>query len=520
MIPNPAVISHRDGLQAGEGAVTGRRRAVLRARLVRPASSDRLAGWLAPLAVAVVAGVLRFWRLGVPDTYVFDETYYAKDAWRLLQYGVEYDAGRGVPEYVVHPPAGKWVIAAGEALFGNTPFGWRFSVAVLGTLAVLMVARIARRMFGSTLLGVVAGLLLAVDGMAFVHSRTALLDPILMFFVLAAFGCLLIDRDHARARLGRAVIVADSAGTFGPRLGLRPWRLAAGVLLGLACATKWSGLWYLAVFGLMAVLWDASARKSAGARRPYAGALLRDAAPAFVSLVVVAAGVYLASWTGWFASDAEHAYGRGWAAEQGAGWPVPGGQALASLWHYHQQAYGFHVGLTEPHPYQSNPWSWLVLGRPVSYYYQGPTMGHAGCAVDQCSQAILAVGNPVLWWGSVVALPVLLALWAGRRDWRAGAILAAVAAGYLPWFGYQGRTIFSFYGVVFAPFLVLGTTLLLGMALGRPSASARRRTWGAAVAGAYVLLAVVAFAWLFPVLTAEVIPYDQWQLRMFLPSWV
>jgi dolichyl-phosphate-mannose--protein O-mannosyl transferase len=247
---------------------------------------------------------------------------------------------------------------------------------------------------------------------------------------------------------------------------------------------------------------------------------VRDAAPAFLSLVVVAGAVYLASWSGWFASDARHAYGRDWAAGQGAAWGVPGGEALASLWHYHQQAFDFHVGLHEPHPYQSNPWSWLVLGRPVSYYYEDPTMGQSGCLVQQCSQAVLAVGNPVLWWGSLLVLPVLLALWAGRRDWRAGAVLLGVAAGYLPWFGYQGRTIYSFYAVVFVPFLVLGTTMVLGLLLGGPDASPRRRTWGAAIGGAYVLLAVLIFWWLFPVLSAQVIPYQQWRLRMFLPSWV
>ena len=47
---------------------------------------------------------------------------------------------------------------------------------------------------------------------------------------------------------------------------------------------------------------------------------------------------------------------------------------------------------------------------------------------------VLALGTPAIWWAACLALPVLLFLWAGRRDWRAGAILCGVAAGYLPWF--------------------------------------------------------------------------------------
>ena len=100
---------------------------------------------------------------------------------------------------MVHPPVGKWVIAAGEQIFGGaSSFGWRFSVALLGTLSILMVGRAARRMFGSTLLGTIAAILLAFDGQHFVHSRTGLLDLIVMFWAFAAFCALLIDRDHSR----------------------------------------------------------------------------------------------------------------------------------------------------------------------------------------------------------------------------------------------------------------------------------------------------------------------------------
>ena len=69
------------------------------------------------------------------------------------------------------------MIGFGESLFGiNNSFGWRFSSAVVGTLAILMIGRIGRRLFGSTMLGCIAALLLAFDGEEFVHSRTGLLD--------------------------------------------------------------------------------------------------------------------------------------------------------------------------------------------------------------------------------------------------------------------------------------------------------------------------------------------------------
>ena len=218
-------------------------RARVRDRLVPPMPTDRLWGWLGPLLVTAVAGVLRFWDLSRPKAFMFDETYYAKDAWSLLHFGVEQNyikaakdgdpdpanvkilAGdlhglwTGDPSYVVHPPGGKWMIAVGEQLFGFTPFGWRFMVALAGTLAVLMTARIGRRLFRSTLLGCVAGLLITVDGLAFVHSRTALLDPLLMFWALAAFGALLVDRDRARARLADRLDQVAALARSAPRSG-------------------------------------------------------------------------------------------------------------------------------------------------------------------------------------------------------------------------------------------------------------------------------------------------------------
>ncbi|MFJ7192067.1 dolichyl-phosphate-mannose--protein mannosyltransferase [Streptomyces bacillaris] len=527
---------------------------------ISPALADRLvrwSGWGGPLLVALVAGVLRFWKLDQPHAVIFDETYYAKDAWALVNQGYEGSWPKDVdklilkdpssvpiptdPGYVVHPPVGKWVIGFGEQLFGFTPFGWRFMVAVLGTLSVLMLCRIGRRLFRSTFLGCLAGLLLAVDGLHFVMSRTALLDLIVMFFVLAAFGCLVVDRDHARRRLAAALPV-DEEGVLRPdariaetlRLGWRPWRLAAGVMLGLAFATKWNGLYVLAAFGLMTVLWDVGARRTAGAAKPYLAVLRRDLVPAFVSTVPVAIVTYLVSWTGWIVTD--KGYYRNWAATEGkdSGWSWLLPDWLRSLWHYETQVYDFHVGLTSGHTYESNPWSWLVLGRPVSYFYEEQT-GCQESATGKCAAEVLAIGTPLLWWLACVALAYVVWRWLFRRDWRAGAIACGVAAGWLPWFFYQERTIFLFYAVVFVPFLCLAVTMLLGAIIGPAAGKGtraelglttadptgeRRRTLGAIAAGVLVLLIIWNFIYFWPLFTGTSIPEDLWRDRMWLDTWV
>lgn len=511
----------------------------------------RWSGWLGPVAVALFGGVLRFWGLGQPNSLIFDETYYAKDAYALWHVGYETswpdDANAQIvaphpsvpfrtdPAYIVHPPVGKWLIGIGEQLFGMHPFGWRFMVAVLGTVSILMLARIARRLFRSTLLGCVAGLLLSVDGLHYVMSRSALLDLIVMFWMLAAFGFLLLDRDRTRELIARRLAAGpDGAERLG--LGWRPYRLAAAVCIGLTCATKWSGMYVLLAFWLLGACWDIGARRLAGARR-WLRLGLWDATLALPAVSLIAVGVYLASWTGWFLSSnvpGQGGYGRDWAVHRAGLSPefvfgvkmpfqfdltwVP--DALRSLWHYHATMYSFHVNLHDPHTYQSNPWSWLFLGRPVSYFYESPKSGQSGCTANECAREVLGIGTPLLWWAGVAALAYCLYRWALRRDWRAGAVLCGLAAGYLPWFMYQQRTIFLFYAVAFVPFLVLAVTMMIGALIGPATASYDRRVVGTTAAALLVLAIMWNFLYFLPLYTGEMIPMDDWRSRMWFTSWI
>jgi dolichyl-phosphate-mannose-protein mannosyltransferase len=510
----------------------------------------RWSGWGGPLLVTLMAGVMRFWHLGSPKAVIFDETYYAKDAWALVHRGFEVNWDKNANDlilrthghvkiptdaaYVVHPPVGKYVIGLGELIFGFDPFGWRFMTALLGTLSVLMLCRIGRRIFRSTFLGCLAGALMAVDGLAFVMARTSLLDGVLMFFVLAAFGCLVIDRDRSRAKLA-AELPVDEDGRIRPdahtaettRLGWRPWRWTAGLLLGLAIGTKWNGLYILAAFCVMAVLWDVGSRKVAGARHPYGAVLMRDTGITALAMVPVAIATYLLSWIGWILSptDGSGGYFRNWAATDGKGgmwtWLFP--DWWRSLWHYEHEVYKFHVGLSSPHTYMSNPWSWLVDGRPVSYFYESPSPGTDGCPANaggKCAREVLAIGTPLLWWVACFAVLYVLWRWFFRRDWRAGAIACGIAAGYLPWFMYQERTIFFFYAVVFVPFLCLAVAMLLGAIIGPPGSSDTRRVAGATGAGVLVLLIAWNFIYFWPLYTGTAIPIDEWRSRMWLDTWV
>src|SRR5699024_9871345 len=120
---------------------------------------------------------------------------------------------------------------------------------------------IGRHLLGHIIYGAAAGLFLAVDGIHLVMSRTSILDIFLSFWVLAGFGALLLDRAAFRRSPGR-----------------RWWLVVAGICLGLATGVKWSGIYFLAVFGLISVAWSIIARREAGVRRWLLTGILRDGA--------------------------------------------------------------------------------------------------------------------------------------------------------------------------------------------------------------------------------------------------
>ena len=484
--------------------------------------TDRLQGWLMTAVITGMAAISRFLNLGSPTdagTPVFDEKHYAPQAWQMLHnHGVEDNPGYGL---VVHPPVGKQLISIGEALFGYNGLGWRFSGAVCGVLIVLLVVRIARRISRSTLVGGIAGLLLIADGVSFVSARTALLDVFLVVFVVAAFACLMVDRDDVRERMYNAFMEGRIAETpWGPRLGVRWWRFGAGVLLGLACATKWSGLYFVAFFGVMTLVLDAVARKQYHVQAPWRGMLRRDVGPAAYVFGLIPIAVYLASYGPWFASETGiNRYEAGQSIGENGIIPLP--DALRSLWHYTYAAYHFHSGLTNAdgnhHPWESKPWTWPMSLRPVLYAIDNQDV--AGCGTQSCVKAVMLVGTPAMWF---IAVPVLgWALWRAvvRRDWRYGVVLVGYSAGFLPWFFDIDRQMYFFYATVMAPFLVLAIALILGDILYQPRQNPERKTLGLLVVCFYVALVIANFAWLYPVLTGIPISQSTWNLEIWLPSW-
>lgn len=439
----------------------------------------------------MVAAGLRLVSLGRPTDLVFDEIFYARDAcWYVV--GTESVCGISDLASRSHPPLGKWLIGSGIAAFGYVPFGWRVAVAVAGAAAVAVLYVLGRRLLrdsvparAATIGAFAAAGLLATDFLHLVHSRVGMLDAFIALFVLGAVLGVVLDRDRARD-------LPDPPWWWRLTLG-RPWRLLAGVCLGAATATKWSGAYVApAVIGLV-VAWEIAEQRrrlpSGGLWQAFLGAFRREALPTLVLLGVVPLVVYAASYTG---------------RMPGALLALPWqeGSVWRGIWDHQQAMLEFHTALGGDHPYQSPPWSWPFLRRPVAYWF-----GEENGAYRE----ILALGNPLAWWPGLLALAALVLTW-----WRAGwrvlrpepVILAAAAATYLPWLilsGGRSQT-FLWYFLPTVPFLYL--------ALGCLAAWAWRTLAGRAAAVVYALLVVASFGFYLPLLVALPLDPGAWRTRI------
>jgi dolichyl-phosphate-mannose--protein O-mannosyl transferase len=420
---------------------------------------------IAPILIALASFVLRIFNLGSPKGLVFDEVYYVDGARDLLKYGVEVNGSN--PEFIVHPPVGKWLIASGIQVFGDSEFGWRFASALFGTLLILVFARLVHVLFYSPLITALGAALMSLDGLLLVHSRTALLDLFLTFFTL--IGVLLWHRNR---------------------------HIWAGVAFGLAIGCKWSAIYFVAIIGLVAVyriLIEKDIRKS-----------LKPIAAKFVQYGLLPIFVYALTWSGWFISD------RGWSRQWSS-------NPFTSWIHYHSEMLNFHTGLTDTHPYQANPWSWLIMGRPTSFFYDSPS----GCSTDNCAQEVLALGTPILWWVGTIAIAVVVGYWIRslinhRIDAAANLVVLGLAAGYLPWFAMQQRTVFSFYAIIIEPFLILAIVYCAKLLL----SSGFKPVVSQSIVGGIFTLILLCFLFFFPLFTGQVITYEDWNLHMWFNSWI
>jgi dolichyl-phosphate-mannose-protein mannosyltransferase len=428
-----------------------------------------------PAVVLAIAAGIRLWGLGAPGQPYGDEGYYVFDAAAYLGGGIVDPIGDHPPAVRiadegtwVHPPLGKWIIALlGVGPIGQRSIGWRFPPAVFGIVGVALLYLLALRLWRSVWWAGLAAFLLALDGLHIVQSRMAMLDVFVTTFVTAAVLFLVLDRERmAEPTSSRRWRRFDRV--FGS-----PFRLLAGIVLGCAVATKWSGAFALPFAAGLCAIWAFTGDRRSD--RSTAAILSTFVA----SFVLVPSVIYLLSYGAFF-------YQHGFAVHDFL--------TLQSAMLRYQQG---HLAIQ---PENSLPWTWPLLLHPVRYLDEFR---------DGASSVVVALGNPLLWWGFLLLLPVALVQMVRRPEWQDAVVFGGYAAMFAPWFAI-GRTQFIWYMLPAVPFMCLAV-----VATFRRLPTRAGRTSGIAFAGGVFLVAVL----FIPVWTAWPVSSSWIRALGWLPDW-
>jgi len=365
---------------------------------------------IAVLVVLALSAGARFYHLGTPRSYIFDEVYYAKDAKTILKGQVgptnkdfPWEPGKEVSW--PHPEWGKFLIAGGILLFGDNDnaVGWRFASALAGLLTLAAVYPLARRLGLPPLWALLALGLAAADTLGIAQSRIATLD---IFVGLWTVLCLLFTLRYAQD-------------------GRRPlWLVLAGVAGGLALGTKWSGAYaLLAALVLLLLLRSRPAGDAAAGAWPRALRAGRAALAPLALLVALPIALYVASYWQYFAA----------------------GHTWAHWRELQRQMLQFNLHLQASHSYASQAATWIVDYRPVWYYF---------VREKDVVHGVVSIGNAFLWWTALACLLVLpvVALLRRQRGLAIAPLLVAIV--YFPWF-LTTRTSFMYYMTPVAPLLAV-----------------------------------------------------------------
>ena len=415
------------------------------------------------LLVFAISAILIVWRLAEPPAMVFDETHYVRQ-------GLAFFEGEAWLNKS-HPPVGKWLIGASQALLGENPFAWRIPGALFGAIISACIYAVMR-LFGFTAIqSVSASALTMLNQTLFVQSRTAMLDVYTLGFFALSATMLIWSGKRVRTRGGA---------TFG--------LLISGMFLGLGAASKWTaGIDMILIwFGIF--VWRMTETSPNGMVLPrffgsgFAGWRHFSLVGAGLRQGLVSIIFYLIPFLPFL-------------------W-MEGGLDLVAL---HEGMLSDVAGDLKEHPYASRWWEWPIMLEPMWYYFDRPVGQTVGDA------AVFLVGNPMIYWAGLPAILAVFGFGLRRGDGAMLAISSAFLGFWLVWAAIPRQLTFSFYYEPAAMMLGMGIVAFISRILPVNSQPYILGLWLAAAAG--------FFAFFYPVLTAMPLEPNEWLMYRWFPIW-
>ncbi len=433
--------------------------------------------------------------VGEPGWYngtYFDEIYHARTAYEHLH---------GIPPYeTTHPPLGKLMMSIGIAMFGMTPFGWRFAGTLIGVLMLPALYLLAKQLTRRRELATFAMLLFAFDLMHYTQTRIATIDSFPVFFIILSVLCM------ARYMMADAFAVPAKPDAYSkPRVFTKSYLrsllplLFSGVFMGLSIASKWIGLYAaiglallfgVAIYrqfrtGMIAFDMDITTENTAmqNARITWARdltlkSILVTCLFCLVFFIAIPAVIYYLSYIPYLSPSGPVTIARLISAQQ-------------SMF-----AYQSTPGLGMDHPFNSPWWQWPLILKPM--WFSQDKFEPEGFA-----STIMCMGNPWIFYAGALCMVIVFGLFVskylavrGGLRYRQGdgnltltVIVVGFLAQYLPWV-LVPRSMYIYHYFASVPFIILATAVVFDLIR-----NAKLRKW---LMFAFVLFAAVFFVMFFP----------------------
>lgn len=443
-------------------------------------------------AIIGIALITRLWGISSPPYAIFDEVYYATMANFYIS---------GTPFVDTHPPTARLIFALAAVLGGSDgaarfptpgtpyasfPYIWlRASSGIAGAICIALFMFLTRAMTGSARAGLIAGVVGIFENAFAAQSRIILPDMFLLLFGL--LGLLLTLRATEKEPGSRARHV---------------WLAAAGVALGLALGVKISGVIFIAAAFLFSL-----ARPE---RRPSHPQLLT------YLVVLPLITLYMLTLLHFVLLDAHAPVLLSIGANTDAPTaPIfnalrssaPGNTSSLILQRAKETTLAFaalpasHLRPFQPHP-AASPWfSWPFMYHPILYDYASDEHGARTFAI---------FGNPVIWWGGLIALVALLVRAVrGTSDRRIILPLTLSYAFALTLFAIAARELFLYLYLPALAFLIILLAIALNALLERSKA----------VFTATLALIIASFLFFAPYTYGLPLSEHSIALRAWLPDW-
>ncbi len=380
------------------------------------------------LLLILIAVILRVYHFNFPNEYVFDEVYHVftareylklnKDAWNPWAKPPE-----GVGYEWLHPPLAKEIMALSMYSFKTTDF-WaaRLPGLLLGIISIYLIYQISLLLFKDPRASLTTALIFSVDGLVFVQSRTGMNDVYLVAFIL--FSLLFF--------LNRRYLVS-------------------AIFLGLACSSKWPGVFLILVYGFYFLV---------NSRENWIRKVIN-----FSYFLSVPPLIYLLSYTPYFLQ----------------------GYTTNDLVEMHKQIWGYQTNLKASHDYASPWWHWPLNLTPVWYYVKYFDVNRMA--------NIFASGNLTVFYFGLISLLITLYQTIKTRSLSFILVTLGYLAFLLPW-SISPRIMFLYHYSPAVPFL----SLSLGFQLTRLYKNYHQIYWG------IIFLIFTSFLFIYPFLTGVILP--------------